>query len=464
MLKEFRVTNFMSFNEEQSFTLNAGKIRKNPERVKKVKANKLVKCKMIYGANASGKSNFVKALDFMKYVVCTSMPSRIAHLYFRQERANQDKPSIFEVTFYTQLEKPITYGFSVSLKEQVILKEWCYETTVTGIKKYLFSRDTSDVTFTIGDYFKDKDSIIKLNFYGNDTAAEQQKLFLHIITENKLKMFKDCPELSILYEVFNFFRIKLVTRVQSLSKYNQFSYHNYNDLFALSDKLSALGTGIKGIKKESISRENVLLMLPRDMVNDIYNELYEANSKAKEEDSQAPIVIARTAKEFIEFKADSENNVTIEKVKFVHENEEVLFDYMEESDGTLRMIDLIDIIFNGNDSRIFVIDEIDRCLHPLLTSTLIQSYLELAKTRDCQLIATTHESRLLTEGLLRNDEFTFLIKNETGASIINDTDTLNLRTDKTNSNVMYDSNFAASPRIKPTKLIDANNSEQLTLF
>lgn len=63
----------------------------------------------------------------------------------------------------------------------------------------------------------------------------------------------------------------------------------------------------------------------------------------------------------------------------------------------------------------FLIDEIDRCVHPSLTIEFIKSFLN-SNTKDVQLIITTHESRLLTYDILRRDEVWFVDKNEKGAS------------------------------------------------
>lgn len=87
--------------------------------------------------------------------------------------------------------------------------------------------------------------------------------------------------------------------------------------------------------------------------------------------------------------------MAITTIEFSHEKEAVYFDLNEESDGTARLLDLIEILFKISDNRIFVIDEIDRCLHPAMTVKVIELFLEMAQKRNTQLIITSHESRLL---------------------------------------------------------------------
>lgn len=73
-------------------------------------------------------------------------------------------------------------------------------------------------------------------------------------------------------------------------------------------------------------------------------------------------------------------------------------------------MDLIEILLKISDRRTFVIDEMDRCLHPIMTTRIIELFLKMAEERNTQLIITSHESRLLAAEILRNDEICFVIK------------------------------------------------------
>ncbi|EMW6352551.1 AAA family ATPase, partial [Enterococcus faecalis] len=100
------------------------------------------------------------------------------------------------------------------------------------------------------------------------------------------------------------------------------------------------------------------------------------------------------------------------ELKFKHKNG-TLYSLSEESDGTVRLIELFSVLFH-NDEKVFVIDEIDRSLHPLLTYNFIESFKKQKSIN--QLIVTTHEDYILNLELLRRDEVWFVDKNFEGNS------------------------------------------------
>lgn len=150
--------------------------------------------------------------------------------------------------------------------------------------------------------------------------------------------------------------------------------------------------------------------------------------------------------------ANLDNNVTITTIEFSHERENIYFDLNEESDGTARLLDLIEIFFKISDNRIFVIDEIDRCLHPAMTVKMVELFLEMAQRRNTQLIITSHESRLLAADLLRNDEICFICKNKCGASTINPLEKYQLRADKKVYAALFDGTLDAIPVFDDKKI------------
>ena len=106
-----------------------------------------------------------------------------------------------------------------------------------------------------------------------------------------------------------------------------------------------------------------------------------------------------------------------------------LFKMAEESDGTARLFDLLEILLSKS-SKTYVIDELDRCLHPCLSYQFVKAFFEYSKNRNVQLIVTTHESRLMDFDLLRRDEIWFVDKDQSGASNIYSLEEYNERFDK----------------------------------
>jgi len=186
--------------------------------------------------------------------------------------------------------------------------------------------------------------------------------------------------------------------------------------------------------------------MPEDLYNRIIRNLEKANAKIKREDiGDSPSIMVRAIKEFYTFEIDSEDNITIQTIEFEHEAPEVYFNLNEESDGTARLLDLIEILFKISNDSIYVIDEIDRCLHPAMTTKIIKLFLQMAESRNTQLIITTHESRLLKEDIFRNDEISFMLKLKSGSTLIKSLDNYQLRADKKIYVALFDGTIEAIP-------------------
>ena len=117
MLIRFNVKNFLSFSEREDgrteeFSMIAGKVRSKKEHVYDDGKIKLLKFAAIYGANASGKSNLVKAMEFMKRVVLQGFPKGYTEKYCKASAENKDKASYFEIELMLNA-RYYSYGFEV---------------------------------------------------------------------------------------------------------------------------------------------------------------------------------------------------------------------------------------------------------------------------------------------------------------------------------------------------------------
>lgn len=101
-------------------------------------------------------------------------------------------------------------------------------------------------------------------------------------------------------------------------------------------------------------------------------------------------------------------NIVYNKLLLNHGNSDDMFDYTDESDGTKRLFDLIPIFYENGRGSLILIDEIDRSLHTNLTRKFLELFFKIVEDRECQLIATTHDSNLLDLELLRQDEIWFV--------------------------------------------------------
>lgn len=425
MLISFTLENFLSFNQKQVFSLEAGKTRKNSNRIYRNKNIRLTKCVTIFGANASGKSNLIEAFDFVQNVIVEGLPRGFSNKFFRQNQKNQFKPSSFEIEFLLD-NRRLIYGFSLLLRTGSIENEYLYELTASNTKKTLFERNLLEEKFTVGDYFKNRNGIEKLSLYGEDSITDSEMLFLSIINHGKSKMYEDTPELKILQKAYRWFRNRLTVSNPSsiLTGYPYFSNSNLNEIANL---LNALGTGISDLQIVEVPIDTIKNKIPEDLFNKVISDL--EKSKVQNE-KRKPSIMLRSYKEFYTFELSPTNELVIKTIEFSHEQPFVYFNLKEESDGTARLLDLIEILLKVSEDGIFVIDEMDRCLHPIMTTRIIELFLNMAEKRDTQLIITSHESRLLAAEILRNDEICFIVKNNKGESILNPLEHFQLRADK----------------------------------
>ncbi len=210
------------------------------------------------------------------------------------------------------------------------------------------------------------------------------------------------------------------------------------------DIISAFGTGIKELKRVRIDEEamfkNIPPQLKKMLLSDIENRKIDIlNNKIKESG-----VVLRNRENIYIVLVKNNLEVVYETINFSHENQDVLFRLSEESDGTVRLLDLMEILLS-DENRVFVVDELDRCLHPSLTYKFIELFVTIATKKNIQLIVTTHESRLLDFDLLRRDEIWFTNKNEKGESVIYSLDEFNERFDKKIDKAYLDGRYGGVP-------------------
>ncbi|MGM0410323.1 MAG: AAA family ATPase, partial [Bacillota bacterium] len=127
MLLRFELENFLSFDENQEFSLFPGRQEKKSERLMDTVDGKLLNLSVLYGANASGKTNFIEAIDFSKAIILKGIEKlKSEEKYFKINSKNKDIASSFEYEIMID-DKPYAYGFKVNLSNKRIIGEWFYE-------------------------------------------------------------------------------------------------------------------------------------------------------------------------------------------------------------------------------------------------------------------------------------------------------------------------------------------------
>ena len=142
-------------------------------------------------------------------------------------------------------------------------------------------------------------------------------------------------------------------------------------------------------------------------------------------------------------KGSTPEDIKFHIINFKHFSDEEYFSLGDESDGTVRLLELYSILYDKRDKTYFI-DELDRSLHPNLTYTFIKKF--LSKTNNSQLIVSTHEDRLLDLNILRRDEIWFVEKDKIGNSQLYSLEQFKTRFDKDIMNAYLEGRYGSVPK------------------
>ena len=434
MLIRFNVRNFLSFASRENggteeFSMIAGKVRGKKDHLYDDGKIKLLKFAAVYGANASGKSNLVKAMNFMRQVIVFGLPDGHTDKYCKVDPKNVNIPSYFEMEILLG-KKYYSYGFEVLLSQSKFISEWLIELHSDNSEKVLFTRDIAAGVYEFGRELATKGLKDKLNVYADDIRGDSTVLLLSIMNQNKKNLYESYKEAGILKSVFSWMQGSLDINYpdQPISDY---SYLARADMVTeVCRMISAFGTGITDFKLVNVPIEKVLRGIPRTVQEKIMSEIEQKQIEVRNNDIIKSInMIFRSRLDFFIITLGEEGKIECQTIEFCHGKDNFHFNLKEESDGTVRILDLLEILLSG-DGKTYVIDELDRCLHPSLSYKFVESFLHFAVKKNIQLIVTTHESRLMDFDLLRRDEIWFIDKKNTGESDIYSLEEYNARFDQ----------------------------------
>ncbi len=434
MLIRFNVKNFMSFNtneqgQSEEFSMIAGKVRSKKEHVYNDGKIKLLKFAAIYGANAAGKSNIVKAMKFMRDTVVFGLPEGHTEKYCKTSSENKDLPSYFEMEIAIN-NKYYAYGFEVILSQSKFVSEWLMELREDNSEHVLFERDIQNSNCILGNDFKEKGLWEKISIYSDDIKDDSTVLLLSVMNQNKKNLYEEYKKARILKQLYRWIERSLDINYpdQPISDYSYLA--KANNVEEVCKIISAFGTGITNFEMVDVPIERVLGDMPRDIQKHILTDIEGKRAKLRKEEKKQSISLAmRSRTEFFVITLSRDAEPQCQTIEFSHGKKDIFFGLSEESDGTVRILDLLEILIAGS-GKTYVIDELDRCLHPSLTYKFVNTFLQLAAEKAIQLIVTTHESRLLDFDLLRRDEVWFINKNRNGESDIYSLEEYNARFDQ----------------------------------
>jgi AAA15 family ATPase/GTPase len=408
MLIRFVVDNIFSFGEQKEFNmLPYGRLQTLPHHKYKVLDFDLLKMASIYGANASGKSNLIKALRlFKELVVSDSIPFELRNSRFKFNPEESQKQTL--VVEFIQDNRAFYYG--VEIANNIILTEELYESGLGKSEdRLIFERKTNQ---------KEETSITFLTEFEQDEKSQVLKSILleEFVSPNKsvfkLLSNRDNQYLQDIKIAFKWFDKSLrIINPESIPQALAHFIEIDSELKRYAEEIMrSFDLGITSLTSE---RKTI-----RDFFGDDNEEVVLELKKKMEESPQRIINLRRNdGFDLVLVKEDGE--LWVKQLQVLHsgiEKENVIFNLEEESNGTIRLLDFVpmfkDLVFRDN---VYLVDEIESSIHPLLIKELIRKFSQDEDTRG-QLIFTTHESNLLDQEIFRQDEIWFVEKDKNGST------------------------------------------------
>lgn len=443
MLLQFAVENFACFADETLFSMVASSDEEHPGHLVASETGRkprILRTGALYGANAHGKTKLIEALRCAQSLVVqgTKSGQPITVSPFRLDPARLEQPSRFDfVIDYQGVE--YSYGFEVDRER--VHGEWLFARPNVREVTY-FERITDaagKVTVDPGPSLagRSKKEQQFLEFVAKGTRPNQ--LFLTEAVDRNVEK---------LQPLFRWFKdvltiIAATDRVQPL----EIRANKEEDFMAfIGDFLNKSGTGIEGIEtvEEELDYEKHMPGTPDEVRNRFEKEI------------EKGAIITLMSGEGASFSicVDDTGKPMLVRLKTLHSGKNgmrVRFDFEEESAGTQRLMDILPVLADVQArEKVYVIDELDRKLHPLLSRLFVESYLTQSdRPRRGQLIFTTHDTHLLDLDLLRRDEIWFLQKEDDGASQLYSLSDLKVRSDLKIEKGYLNGRFGGIPHIRP---------------
>lgn len=444
MITKISVENFKSFDQAVEMTMiSSSKIRtKVDHRVQVGSKTRLLKHAIIYGANASGKSNLVDFFRFFKATLDGGIPLWGTRHFCRTNSENEGRDSLFEI----QMEidgKFYAYGFSAVLSQRTITGEWLYELYQNGSAKCIYEREKSAKPVLDTSIKLTSEEQNRFATYADDFEDNTSDLFLSEM--NRGKKYAETSKLQIFQKIYRWLRNSIVIITPDSGLTNFQYYYEEESLSLINDLITTFDTGISNVRIEEIDINELSKMLPKQIFEDILEKVKNNIAQSKNPHFR---MSGRSDKCFFNIEANGNGEPKITTIKLTHGKSVYDFDFSDESDGTRRLFDLMDMLLLKREDVVFVVDELERSLHPKLTEHFLELFSELHRERKTQLIFTTHEASIMDQRLFRRDEIWFIERGEQGSSRLYSLDRFKERYDKVLSKAYLEGRYGAIPVFK----------------
>lgn len=392
MIINFSVENFGSIKEKQSLSFMASKSEHLEDYyiIEPIKGLRLNKLALIYGANASGKTTVLKALDFLQDI-CTNPFDRKTEIFdfdpflFDPNTPNQDTKFVLEF-----IQRGIRYVYEVELNKKFISSERLFNFNPN--KALVFDRTTNSEKELTSIKFGSKIDVKK----SIEKVIELQTLWNNTVLGALVKTNLDIVDLTNASDWFNNFTNFFNTHSDSKDYFTtqiDLNRINKNVIISFLKKADFNISDLEVNKKEDTQLRHLLLRSIKEAQNE--------NDKSRYNEMLNSEVVFNRQLYFF-------HNVNNTKYKL---------NINQESLGTQRYFEyagLLSILLEQN--VLLPIDELESSLHPDLFNHFLLTYLVNGK-KNSQLIATTHNREILNNrDLFRDDAIWFTDKNEDSAT------------------------------------------------
>lgn len=386
MLLRFAVENHLSICERQELSFAASSLKDQSDGLihcEAVDSRAVVPAIVIYGANASGKTNFVNALSTMRLMVLLSQTKGepgggVPRQAYLLDPSFSEKPSCFEIDFVLD---GIRYHYGFEATDEAFTSEWLYEIPKAH-RRRLYERQEQH--FDFGRRLKGQNHNIA-------RLTRSNSLFLSAAAQNGHEL------LSRVYKYFQDIAFSGPIPVPGVEASSRGKGDGIDG--RVIDFLKSINTGVIGYQKRE-------------------TELSE-DDRANRRDLRA--VFERISGGTIELNPlDEEKMVRIELAHRGRGGEVVHFDLDVESAGTIRLLNILSQTFEAIDEGLpIIIDELDASLHTYASEAIVRLFCSsMVNQNGAQLIATTHDTNLMKSHILRRDQLWFAEKNNEGATEI----------------------------------------------
>lgn len=415
MLIEFSVENYLSFKDLATLSMVTAKSFKEHKENTILNIDNgfsLTKSAIIYGNNASGKSNLLEAMSFMKSTILNSFRDALLENYERKfplekfllNEKSETEPSFFEILF---IYKGIKYRYGFEIDYDKVVAEWLFHTTTKEV--YLFKRDLQKIEINKSSF---KEGL------GKEEDVKQNVLFLSLLATLGKETSSGIVEWFKQFNLINGIHDRLhkrytIDKLQSDKRFLKWVLHfiKYLEISSLSINVEDVDEIDLDTLKEQEKDEEIINLL---------TSIQRVQAKQPKRDQLTTY-----------HRKYDENNVLIGTIPFNFDK--------QESEGTKKILYILgpwyDTLQNG---KVLIVDELDSRLHTHLTLKLIDFFHKFNHS-NAQLVCAVHDVSLLNRNIFRRDQIWFVEKDQFGASEL--ISLADFKTDKVRNKSAFDKNY-----------------------